>query len=290
MDPTIILWPCFIDATDPPKNSAKTSSDPTNPKKGNLELVQPKSIKTPSINQWKCLLDNPPTSDPTKTSSQTTNKQVRTFAQAVSNICDIPTSQLPQPVIKGDNLAIEIPKEEYLSGMETCKHNLHARIIWPKGSTPLTVTSLRSKLYVLRKNLGKWGISSLGKSFYELSFTSLEDVKRVRSIASWNLNPGILKRFSWIKDFSPNVQNNSSAEVWVRLYGLAQEYWRPKNLSSIASSVGTPIRTDSACSKPMIERTFGQYARVLVDMDVTQDLRYKVLVERKGYAFFVDLD
>jgi len=40
----------------------------------------------------------------------------------------------------------------------------------------------------------------------------------------------------------------------------------------------------------MIERTFGQFARVLVDMDVTQTLRYKVLVERKDYAFFVDLD
>jgi hypothetical protein len=40
----------------------------------------------------------------------------------------------------------------------------------------------------------------------------------------------------------------------------------------------------------MIERTFGQYVRVLVNMDVTQSLRYKVLVERKGYVFFVDLD
>jgi hypothetical protein len=40
----------------------------------------------------------------------------------------------------------------------------------------------------------------------------------------------------------------------------------------------------------MFERTFGQYARVLVDMDLSQTRRYKVLVERKGYAFFVDLD
>jgi hypothetical protein len=40
----------------------------------------------------------------------------------------------------------------------------------------------------------------------------------------------------------------------------------------------------------MFERTFGQYTRVLVDMDLTQTLRSKVLVERKGFAFFVDLD
>jgi hypothetical protein len=40
----------------------------------------------------------------------------------------------------------------------------------------------------------------------------------------------------------------------------------------------------------MFERTFGQYARVLVDMDVSQPIRSKVLVERTGFAFFVDLD
>ncbi|XP_058726378.1 uncharacterized protein LOC131597718 [Vicia villosa] len=40
----------------------------------------------------------------------------------------------------------------------------------------------------------------------------------------------------------------------------------------------------------MIDRTFGHFVRVLVDLDLSQELRYKVLVERKGFAFFVDLD
>lgn len=30
--------------------------------------------------------------------------------------------------------------------------------------------------------------------------------------------------------------------------------------------------------------------RVLVDIDITQNQRYKVLVEMKGFAFFVELD
>ncbi|AES97134.1 hypothetical protein MTR_5g045890 [Medicago truncatula] len=42
------------------------------------------------------------------------------------------------------------------------------------------------------------------------------------------------------------------------------EYWRPRIFFAIASSVGTPVCTDSASSKPMIERTFSQFARVLV--------------------------
>ncbi|MCH92235.1 hypothetical protein A2U01_0013172, partial [Trifolium medium] len=217
-------------------------------------------------------------------------KTPKSFAQAVNNVCDIPVSQLPQACVKGDGLAIEIPEHEYLAGIDVCKHNLHGRIIWPKGSTPLTVAALKNKLAPLWKDLAKWGVSSLGKGYYEFCFSSLEDVRRVRSVASWSLNPGLLKLFAWTKDFSPRSQQNYSAQVWVRLYGLSQEYWRPNILFAIASSVGTPICTDAITAKPMIDRTFGQFARVLVDMDLTQTIRYKVLVERKGFAFFVELD
>jgi len=46
-------------------------------------------------------------------------------------------SQLPKTSVKGNNHAITIPEDEYELGMEACKFNLHARIIWPKGATPL---------------------------------------------------------------------------------------------------------------------------------------------------------
>jgi hypothetical protein len=192
--------------------------------------------------------------------------------------------------VKGHDIAIPIPEEEYSAGVDACKHNLHGRIIWPKGSTPLTVGALKNKLSPLWKDLSKWGVSSLGRGFYEFVFSTLEDVRRVRSSASWNLNPGLLKLFAWSKDFNPRVQQNASAQVWVRFYGLSQEYWRPNILFAIASSVGTPICIDAVTAKPMMERTFGQFVRVLVDMDLTHSLRDKVLVERKGFAFFVELD
>jgi len=99
-----------------------------------------------------------------------------------------------------------------------------------------------------------------------------------------------MKLFPWTKDFCPNSYSSTSAQVWVRIYGLPLEYRRPRILFAIDGSVGTPICTDSASTKPMIERTFDQFARVLVDMDITQTLRYKVLVERKHYSFFVELD
>jgi hypothetical protein len=235
---------------------------------------------------WPCLDDHSKPESETKTNPKTT----KTFAQALSNVCDIPLSQFPTTCVKGDRLAVEIPEDEYTAGMDACKHNLHGRIVWPKGSTPLSIVDLKKKLSLIWKDLSRWGVTSLGKGYYEFCFSSLEDVRRIRSVVSWNLSPGYLKLFAWSGDFNPNVQRNTTAQVWVRLYGLSQEYWRPKILFAIASSIGTPICTDALASKSMFERTFGQYARVLVDMDLSQTLRYKVLVERKGYAFFVDLD
>jgi hypothetical protein len=73
------------------------------------------------------------------------------------------------------------------------------------------------------KDLSKWGVSSLGRGFYQFVFSTLEDLRRVRSIASWNLNPSMLKLFAWSKDFNPRLQKNVSAQVWVRFYGLSQE-------------------------------------------------------------------
>lgn len=140
------------------------------------------------------------------------------------------------------------------------------------------------------KNLAPWGVTSIGKGYYEFVFSSVEDARRVRSVGSWMLNPGLLKLFPWSKDFSPNLQRNTSAQVWLKIHGLAQEYWRKRIIFAIASSVGTPICVDAVTRKPAIERTFGHFARVLIDIDLSKELRYEVLVERKGYAFFVELE
>ncbi|XP_058783409.1 uncharacterized protein LOC131658092 [Vicia villosa] len=168
--------------------------------------------------------------------------------------------------------------------------HLHGRVVWSKGTTPLTVVNLKSKLLTLWPTLGKWGITSLGKGFFEFAFSSLEDVQRVRSVSAWNLPQGILKLFPWTKDFTPATLKQTSAQVWIRIHGLSQEYWRPRILFAIASSIGTPICIDSASSKSAFERPFGHIVRVLVDLDMTKDLSYKILVERTGFAFFVDIE
>lgn len=104
----------------------------------------------------------------------------KTFATVVvNNVCDIPIGQFPQACVKGDRLAITIPEEEYKLRVEACKHHLHGHVVWSKGATPLMVVNLKTKLMTLWPSIGKWGVTYLGKGYFELSFSSLEDVQRV---------------------------------------------------------------------------------------------------------------
>jgi hypothetical protein len=61
-------------------------------------------------------------------------------------------------------------------------------------------------------------------------------------------------------------------------------------LFAIAGSIGTPICTDAATNKSKFDRDFGHFARVLVDIDLKHAPTYRVLVERTGFAFFVDIE
>jgi len=117
-------------------------------------------------------------------------------------------------------------------------------------------------------------------------FPPFEDAISMRTVGTWNLNPSMLKLFVWSSDFNLNTQRNSYAQVWIRIFGLAQEYWRPKILFAIGSSVGTPIYTDVVTSMSMFERTFGHFARVLVDTDLLEELTCLWTLHMKIYLSF----
>jgi len=63
--------------------------------------------------------------------------------------------------MKGDIIFIVVPEDESLLGLEACKNNLHARIVWPKGFNPLIVVGLKEKMKPIWKNIGMWGVTSM---------------------------------------------------------------------------------------------------------------------------------
>ncbi|XP_019430036.1 PREDICTED: uncharacterized protein LOC109337512 [Lupinus angustifolius] len=207
----------------------------------NLGTTRMKSFKQKPVISWSCLanLDESAHAEVTKAPDPAPPisevHKNESFAQALKATCDISISQLPQPCIKGDAIAIKIPEEEYQAGLQRCKSHLHGRLILSKGDSPLRFTELRTKLQALWNMIGTWGMISLGRGYYEFSFASVDDMRI---------------------------------------------------LFSIAGGLGVPISLDDATSS----RSFGHFARILVDVDLKGSLPSQILVEREGFAFSVDIE
>lgn len=59
-------------------------------------------------------------------------KQPKSFTDAITNVCDILLRQLLKHHVKGDRLTIVSPDEEYMLGLDACKHTFHGRVIGNK--------------------------------------------------------------------------------------------------------------------------------------------------------------
>ncbi|TQD72519.1 hypothetical protein C1H46_041926 [Malus baccata] len=100
------------------------------------------------------------------------------------------------------------------------------------------------------------------------------------------LATGLFRLPKWTPDFKPgDVLPQTHAQVWIKIFGLSQEYWHPRHLMEIARGVGTPLQLDSATR----ERQYGYYARILVDVNLAGDLPTSLMVERESHGFPVEV-
>ncbi|XP_024200530.1 uncharacterized protein LOC112203853 [Rosa chinensis] len=80
----------------------------------------------------------------------------------------------------------------------------------------------------------------------------------------------------WTPNFSPANQKNTNAQVWVQLWDLGLEFWEPITLFQIANGIGVRVKID----QNTLERKFGLFARVLVDIDLSSDPPQELAVRR----------
>ena len=207
------------------------------------------------------------------------------FAAALAGTTVNDDRPFPNPCIKGDALSIKICQEEYRNGVEDCRKVLRARLTLNKGEKPYSARDLNSKIGNIWKTSAGWKMVPLGKGFYDFHFESMEDLKKIMAAGTVNIKPGLLRFSQWTKDFRLLTQKRTHVSLWIRLVELPQEYWRERTLKEIASAVGTPIDIDG----PTRNRTFGHYARILVDIDLLKKACDEILVEREDYAFKVEV-
>ncbi|AES72172.1 DUF4283 domain protein [Medicago truncatula] len=156
------------------------------------------------------------------------------------------------------------------SCLSECQNVLYGRFTFPKGSSPVHLLDLKDKILKFWKTSASWSMAPLGNGYFEFVFTSLNDLCDVRSIGSSNLSPDFLSTFAWTADFNPHTVQQTVAQTWIHLHGV----------------LGTPLALDEVTKKI----TFGHFARVLIEIDITSDLHERILVERRNFDFYVDVE
>jgi len=138
------------------------------------------------------------------------------FAQALTGSTKTASNDnLPQPLIRGEQVSVKITEEVYEKGTAVCKHNLRGRLILNKGDKPYTKKDIQTKLQKVWKTTANWSMTSLGRGYYEFFFATENDKGNVWVAGTVNLKPGVLRLFEWAKDFNMHNQRNSHAQVWI---------------------------------------------------------------------------
>lgn len=63
--------------------------------------------------------------------------------------------------------------------------------------------------------------------------------------------------------------------------GITARVLDGEDTDEIAGTVGTPLLIDNVTTN----RLYGHYAQILVDLDLSKNIFYEVMVEQEGYAF-----
>jgi len=81
--------------------------------------------------------------------------KTKSFAQALVFANGTDNSvPLPSPIIRGENLCIQISQETYARGIEVCKRNLRGKLVLSKGDKPYGYREVLTKLQQLWANIG----------------------------------------------------------------------------------------------------------------------------------------
>ncbi|AES70252.2 DUF4283 domain protein [Medicago truncatula] len=192
-----------------------------------------------------------------------------TVPSAVAQSVPSATMQTISGTAKGcfEPLSIRICHDEYHRGVEECKNAIRARLTLNKGDKSYFARDLSTKIGKHWKTSATWKMVPLGKGYYNFHFDLADDLRKI-----------------WATYFKYLSQKQAHVSLWIRLVELPQEYWRERTLKEIASTVGTPIDIDG----PTRNHTFGHYARILVDIDLSKRAYDEILVEREGFALNVE--
>ncbi|XP_016204054.1 uncharacterized protein LOC107644655 [Arachis ipaensis] len=150
----------------------------------------------------------------------------------------------------------------------------------------------RISLPVLTRRLeAMWGkqgsieVIDIGNEFFIVKFFSQEDLDYALTGGPWKIFDHYLTLRFWKPDFNPTEATIDTVAAWIRLPGLAIEYYEDKMLKKIGNVIGRTLKVDTNTT----DKCRGRFARLCVELDLSQPLisQYSIngvryLVEYEG--------
>ena len=93
-------------------------------------------------------------------------------------------------MIKGDSLCIKIIQHLYELGLADSQRKLYGRLVLNKGDKLYTTKDVSLKFSKISKTSHPWCMISLGKGFFEFTFSSIDDLMLVWSQGIVIMKPG----------------------------------------------------------------------------------------------------
>ncbi|CAI0381495.1 unnamed protein product [Linum tenue] len=139
--------------------------------------------------------------------------------------------------------------------------------------------TLARRLNAIWARHGEVQISDMRNGCFLVRFRSQKDYEWATMGGPWLLGDTYLTVHRWFKGFNPWKTVVTSTMVWAQLPELPIEFINKEAVMKIAEWLGRPVRVDRATELG----ARGKYARVFVEVDLTQSLLSQFKIEGVTY-------
>ncbi|XP_050277862.1 uncharacterized protein LOC126719336 [Quercus robur] len=158
----------------------------------------------------------------------------------------------------------------------------HIRAPWSKAlivkvyGRSIGFNYLTFKINALWKPKAKMDCVNLGRDFFLIRFSCIDDYDHVLREGPWFIGEHFLAIMPWEPYFKASKAKLSSVAIWVRLPELPIEFYDASVLKEIGSVIGPVLRIDSYTAS----ETRGGYARLCVQINLEKPLITSIRVGR----------
>lgn len=119
-----------------------------------------------------------------------------------------------------------------------------------------------------------------------INMASPEDTKQALARPSNKIDNSLFRLFRWTPDFEIGKESSLVA-VWVKFYNLPLHYYNEASLVRLGSILGTVLRVDTHT----LDLRHQVYARVCIELDVTQDVTDKIWIgTSKEHGWVIEVE